>query len=176
MKKIYILLSRTNTIPARFVRSFTSGEFSHVSISLLPRTDTFYSYARRNINNPLLAGFIAEDIHANIFAKYPNTHCAVYSLDVSDEGYDKARQVIKNLTINKKKAKYSFLGALATRFGLKINRKYRFTCSQFCAYLLNQTEEITLPKHPSLMLPNDFMKLPNIELVYNGTLNDCTIS
>ena len=176
MKKIYILLSRTNTLPALFVRSFTSGEFSHVSISLLPRTDTFYSFARRNIKNPFLAGFITEDINKKIFAKYPYTHCVVYSVDVSDEGYFKARQVIKELTKNKKKAKYSFWGAFAMRFGFKVNRKYRFTCSQFCALLLHETNEISLPKHPALMLPNDFIKIPNIELVYDGTLKDCRIS
>ena len=110
MKKIFILLSRTNTIPARFVRSLTVGEFSHVSISLLPRTDTFYSYARRKVNNPLVAGFICENIHDGIFAKYPETHCAVYSINVSDDSYSKAERTIKILSKNKDKATYSFLG------------------------------------------------------------------
>ena len=176
MKKIFILLSRTNTIPARFIRTLTVGEFSHVSISLLPRTDTFYSYARRKIKNPLFSGLVSENIHTKVFAKYPDTHCAVYSLNVSDEGYNKARHIIKTFTKNKDKATYSFLGAAAMRIGIKVKRKYKYTCSQFAAFLLNSTGDISLPKDPSLMLPNDFIKIPSIELIYDGPLKDCVIN
>ena len=176
MKKIFILLSRTNTIPARFIRTLTIGEFSHVSVSLLPRTDIFYSYARRKLNNPFFAGLVSENIHTDIFAKYPETHCAVYSINVSDEGYTKAERIIKILDKNKDKATYNFLGAAAMRIGIKLKRKYKFTCSQFVAVVLNRTGEISLPKDPYLMLPNDFTKIPDIELVYDGPLKDCIIN
>lgn len=34
MKKIYILLMHTNTMPARLIRAITRYEYSHVAISL----------------------------------------------------------------------------------------------------------------------------------------------
>lgn len=175
MKKIYFLLSRTDTIPARIIRKFAPGEFSHVSVSLFPRTDMFYSYARRHINNPLFAGFISEDIHTKVFARYPDCHCALYSIEVSDEGYERAKRLIRYFRKNRKKATYSFIGAAAMRVGLKVKRRYKFTCSQFAAFLLQYTGDVTLPKDPSLMLPNDFVNIPRIELVYDGILKDCKI-
>ncbi len=176
MKKIYILLSRTNTVPARIIRKLTPGEFSHTSISLYPRTDHFYSYARRHINNPMIAGFISEDIHTKVFAKYPDTHCAVYCINVSDEGYDRAKKLIKYIRAHKKEATYNFIGVAPLKVGIPIKRKYKFTCSQFAAFLLQYTGDVKLPKDPYLMLPNDFPSIENATLIYDGLLKDCVIS
>jgi hypothetical protein len=175
VKKIYILLSRTNTVPARIIRTFAKGEFSHVSVSLFPRTDCFYSYARRHINIPLFAGFVSEDIHTKVFARYPHAHCALFSIEVSDEGYERAKQLIRIFRKNRKKATYNFLGAATVKMGISLKRKYKFTCSQFAAFLLDYTGDVQLPKDPYLMLPNDFLTIPNIDILYDGELKDCVI-
>ncbi len=175
MKKIYILLSRTDTVPARLIRTFTTGEFSHASISLYPRTDKFYSFARRLINNPLIAGFVSEDIHTKVFAKYPYTHCAVFSVDVTDEGYRRAKRIIAEFIKNRSIAKYSFVGAFAMKMHVKCKRRYKFTCSQFVAFVLHQTKNVKLPKDYSLMMPNDFLEIEGLTLIYDGILKDCTI-
>ncbi len=175
MKKIYVLLSRTNTLPARIIRVFTSGEFSHTSISLCPRTDHFYSYARRKMNNPMIAGFISEDIHTKVFAKYPDTHCAVYCLEVSDQGYERAKKLIRYFRAHRKEATYNFLGAATLKAGLTLKRKYKFTCSQFVAFVLHYTGDVVLPKDPYLMLPDDFTKIVGSKLIYDGILKDCQI-
>lgn len=173
MKKIYILLSRTNTVPARIIRKFAKGEFSHVSVSLTPRTDCFYSYARRHVDIPLFAGFISEDIHTKVFARYPEAHCALFSISVSDRGYERAKALIRHFVKNRKKATYNFLGAVTVKLGLSIKRKYKFTCSQFAAFLLDYTRDVKLPKDPYLMLPNDFTTISGMELLYDGKLKDC---
>lgn len=175
MKKIYILLSRTNTIPARVIRKFARGEFSHVSISLVPRTDCLYSYARRHLKNPMFAGFISENIHTKVFARYPEAHCAVLSVDVSDDGYEKAKKLIRYFRSHRKEATYNFLGAATMKLGLSLKRKYKFTCSQFAAFLLHYTGDVSLPKDPYLMLPNDFLKIESATLIYDGKLKDCVI-
>lgn len=175
MKKIYILLSRTDTIPARFIRKFAKGEFSHVSVSLLPRTDHFYSYARRHINNPMFAGFISENIHTKVFARYPDAHCAVLSISVTDEGYERAKKLIRYFRAHRKEATYNFIGAATVKLGLSLKRKYKFTCSQFAAFLLHYTGDVVLPKDPYLMLPNDFMDIEGANVIYDGKLKDCSI-
>ncbi len=175
MKKLYILLTRTNTVPARFIRAFTPGEFSHVSIAFSPRNDRFYSYARRKINNPAIAGLVSESINKNVFAKYPDTHCAVYSVNVSDEGYERAKDFVRYLRAHRNQATYSFIGAAAMKARIKVKRKYKFTCSQFVGYVLDYTRDVELPKDPYLMLPSDFQNLANSELVFDGLLKDCVI-
>ncbi len=175
MKNIYVLLSRTDTVPAKVIRRFTTGEFSHTSVSLYPRTDRFYSFARRKLNNPLIAGFISESIHTKVFAKYPNTHCAVLCIPISDEGYKRACRLIRFFVKNRKKATYSFLSAITMKLGLKLRRKYKYTCSQFVATVLYCTGDIKLPKDPCLMLPNDFLDIESATIVYDGMLQDCVI-
>ena len=175
VKKIYILLTRTGTMPAKVIHFFKGGTFTHTSLSLIPTTDCLYSYARRKINNPFNAGLIIENIHTEVFAMYPDCHCALYSIVVSDEAYEKMQGEITFFFNNYKKAKYNFLGMIPLAIGIRIRRKFRLTCSQFVALILQSSREIELPKDPYLMLPNDFPQISGIELEYDGVLKDCTI-
>ena len=175
MKRIYILLSRTETAPARVIRAVTNSYYSHTSLSLYPRTDHFYSYARRHVDLPMFAGFVSENIHTKVFARYPNAPCAVYAFDVSDRSYERAKKLIAYFRKNKKIATYSFLGAYAMKLGIPIKRKYKYTCSQFAAYVLYYSKAVKLPKDPYLMFPDDFPKIKGARLVYEGLLKDCVI-
>ncbi len=174
MKQVYILLSRTGTIPSRLIYKMTSGAFTHTSFSLLPETDRFYSYARRKINNPFCAGLIEENIHTEVFARYPNCHCSLFSLTVSDEGYERIRKELDLYWKNYARATYNFLGILPIRLGIPVHRKFKLTCSQFVALMLNASGDIELPKDPYVMLPNDFLKIKNIKKLYEGRLSKCT--
>lgn len=175
LKKIYILLTRTGTFPARVIHVVKGGTFTHTSLSLVQATDNFYSYARRKIKNPFNAGLIIENIHTEVFALYPDCHSAVYELNVSDEAYEKMKNKITYFFDNYKKAKYNFFGLIPMAFGIKIKRKFRLTCSQFVAIILQSAEEIKLPKDPYLMLPNDFSLIDGIKVIYDGKLKDCKI-
>ncbi len=176
MKKIYILLTRTGTLPAKIIHFFKGGTFTHTSLSMTPSTDCLFSYARRTVNNPLKAGLIVENIHTKVFALYPDCHCAMYCLTVSDEAYEKMRKEITFFFENYKKAKYNFLGLIPLALGIKLRRKFRLTCSQFVALILNSSSEIELPKDPYLMLPNDFLNIVGIELIYDGRLDGCSVN
>ena len=173
MKTIYILLAKTGTIPSRFIHTFTRGAFTHASLALTPETDRFYSYGRRVLRNLFNAGLIVEDIHGFVFARYPNCHCALYSLEVSDEAHEKMVQTVQEHLKNYEKATYNFLGVIPLRMGIRIPRKYKLVCSQFVARVLASANEIELPKDPYLMLPNDFLKIQNIQQIYEGPLKSC---
>lgn len=175
MKKVYILLSRTNTVPARIIRLFKGGRFSHASISLEPSTDKFYSYARRKPNNPLRSGLVAEDIHSGVFSLYPNAPCALYELEVSDDAYERMKLTLEYFLDNYDKATYNMIGLIPTAIGWKIKRKLHLVCSQFVAVILSSSSEIALPKDPYLMCPNDFLELENTKLIFEGKLCECVI-
>ena len=175
MKKIYILLSRTGTVPSRVIHWFKGGDFTHTSISLEPRTDRFFSYARRKLNNTLIAGFIVEDIHKGVFSFYPNCKCRVYELEISDEAYKSIQNQIAYYMEFYEKAKYNFFGLFTAIFGVSTKNALRHTCSQFVATILDESGAVKLPKKAAAMLPNDFMEIENIKLVYDGILTDCVI-
>ena len=176
MKKIYFLLSRTDTVPARVIRFFKGGKFSHTSLMLTEDTSTLYSYARRRLHNFLIAGFRVENIHTEVFGMYPHANCALYELTISDCAYKKICDEIEKYFANYNKAKYNFLGVIPLSFGIKFKRDYKLTCSQFVALMLHTCGEVTLPKDPYLMLPNDFMSISQAKKIYEGPLKDCRVS
>lgn len=57
MKKIYILLMHTKTIPSKIVRFFTRYKYSHVAMSLDKSCEVTYSFGRRKLNSILNGGF-----------------------------------------------------------------------------------------------------------------------
>ena len=174
MKHIYILLSKTGTLPSRFIHRMTGGAFTHASVALIPEPNKFYSYGRRRMHNIFNAGVINEDLHARVFALYPDAPCALYELEVTDEAYQAMKKKLAYYMKNYKKAKYDFVGTLPLRLGIKTKRRNQFklVCSQFVALIL-QSGEIKLPKDPYLMLPNDFEGVQGIRKIYDGALKNC---
>ena len=76
---IYVLLSRTHTVPARLIRFFTREPYSHTSIALDIELREMYSFARKHVYNPFDCGFIDEDIERGVFGMDKNISCRVYA-------------------------------------------------------------------------------------------------
>ena len=169
------MLTRTGTVPSRVIHALKEGNYTHTSISLEPRTDRFFSYARRRLNNTLIAGFVVENIHTGVFARYPKCQCKVFSIEISDESYENIQKQIEIHMELYEKSTYNILGMLTSIFGSSVTRPLKHTCSQFVATLLEKSSAVKLPKKPRAMLPNDFNKLENISVVYEGLLNECVI-
>ena len=176
MQKVYILLTRTNTIMARFLRQMTGDEFTHASLALDAKLDRMYSFARRNFYFPLIGGFIAENIHTGVFGHQPDTTCALYELEVSAESYQRICAIIQSFFDEYALYRYSFLGLALIKLGIAHQRPYRFFCSQFVAYVLSQSGALELPKDCSLITPNFFAQLPQLKLVYKGPLHSPVFS
>lgn len=152
---------------------FTRGTYTHTSLALTPRTDEFYSYARRRLYNFLIGGVIKEDLHTFVFARFPESSCVLYEIEVSDEDYGRIKAQVDLCMENYDKATYSFIGAALTRFGIIWRRKLKFTCSQFVAVCLDRAEGIKLPRDPYLMRPHDFLKLEGKRKIFEGKIKDC---
>ena len=81
-KSVYILLSKTKTIPSNLIKLFTREPYSHTSLALDISLNEMYSFARRGMYNPFNGGFISENIEKGIFGKHKGTRCTVYELKV----------------------------------------------------------------------------------------------
>lgn len=60
MKKIYVILLHTNTIPSKLVRFFTRYKYSHVALSLSRNCDILYSFGRKKIDSIFNGGFVIQ--------------------------------------------------------------------------------------------------------------------
>ena len=99
-------------------------------------------------------------------------YCEVYRLKISDESYQNLLKEIEKYDAEIDKYEYAVLGAWLCLLRIKKTFKYKRFCSQFVANLLHDGAGIELPHHPSKMRPKDFLKLPNLERVYSGTIKD----
>lgn len=69
MKKIYIILMHTRTIPAKLIKFATKYEYSHVGLSLEESCEEIYSFGRRKATSIINSGFTVEHKGRRIFSK-----------------------------------------------------------------------------------------------------------
>jgi hypothetical protein len=171
MKNLYILLSQTKTYPARAIRLYTHEPYAHASIAFDEDLEEMYSFARRGIYNPFNAGFIREYIDKGVFARYSSTECSIFRLQISEQQYDNLREEIEIFKQNRKYYSYNYLGLVGAAFNIPVQSKQRYFCSQFVAYVLEQSGIHIFNKNYALVKPRDIRTNNNLETVYQGRLS-----
>lgn len=168
MKKIYIILTHTGTILSRIIKKYTKDEFSHVSISLDINLKEMYSFGRLNPYNALWGGFIHEYIDKGTFKRFYKTKTKIYSLEITEEQYEKVKNNIERIKRNKKDYKFNMLGLLAVGFHKKIRKEHSFYCAEFIKYVLEKSEiKVELPE---IVKPEDFKNISGLQEIYSGLL------
>ena len=175
MKRIYILLTRTNTILARSVRKTTGTEFSHASIALDNNLDTLCSFTRKYMSNPVIGRLRPENINEGLLKKYNYTPCLIYSCLVEDEEYENIKKYIDSVYNSKKEYKFNNIGLFGCWFDIEINRKCKRCCSQFVAEAISCVKSIKMPRRVMTMRPNDFRYTEGLECIYSGKIKDIPI-
>ncbi len=174
MKKIYIILTYTGTILSKIIHIYTKEEYTHSSISLDRELTRMYSFGRYNAYNPFWGGFIRERINERTFKRFYNTKTVIYSLEITDEQYERIESEIRAFILEKDLYRFNLLGLIAKAFNLRLRRRYRFYCSEFVKYLLDKAKiENNLP---DVVEPEDFKKLPCLNLVYQGKLRNYSVN
>lgn len=170
MRNIYFVLTYTGTVLSKVIKAYTRKSYSHISIALDEDLGRMYSFGRLNPYNPFNAGFVREGIHYGTFNRFKNTEALIFSFKVSEKQYIKIEEQIKKFYVERTKYKFNLLGLFMTVFHKRIRRKYYFYCAEFVKYVLEQSEVNT--NLPSVVKPEDFVKIGNIKPIYQGKLQD----
>ncbi len=169
MKKIYVLLMHTNTIPSKLIKFFTRYKYSHVSISLQKDCNTMYSFGRRNLYNIFNAGFVVETSDGSFFKKFNKTLCRIYEIEVTDKQYENVKKVLEEMEANMNDYKYDFLGIIPRFFKIPVTFENKFVCSYFVADLLEKAEVCTFEKATCFVVPKSFEHVNKFHEIYNGS-------
>ena len=78
MKKIYILLTKSDTWVSHLIKLVTNDTYTHASISFEPDLQPMYSFSRKFVNLPLPAGLRMEPLDRGFYKKYSYIPCALY--------------------------------------------------------------------------------------------------
>ena len=172
LRNVYIVLTQTNTYPARAIRFYTNEPYAHASISFDEDLKEMYSFARKGIYNPFNAGFIRENIEEGVFGRFSSTTCCVYRLQITNTQYHKLREVINEFRYNKDAYSYNYLGLIGAAFNIPVKSKQKYFCSQFVAYVLEQSGINIFEKNYAMVKPKDIRVNPKLESIYHGRLSE----
>ncbi len=167
---IYILLTHSGSLLSKCIKQYTQEPYSHVSLALDIDLEDLYSFGRLNPRNPFIGGFVREDIIKGSYSRFPNTTCALYSLEINDFQYAALKQEILTFKLNQNKYGYNLIGLLGVVLGIPIERKYNYFCSQFVAALLKNSGISLFQKPIALVSPKDFRQCKFLQLIYEGKL------
>lgn len=171
-KDIYLVLSQSRTNFAKVIRFYTKEPYAHVSISFDEELEHMYSFGRKRMTNPFAGGFVQERIDEGTYARYAEKVC-IYKISISNEQYMKLREYIDEFEKNKEKHTYNIAGIAGVVVGIPIKRRYKYFCSQFVAYILQNSGIDLIDKPYEAASPSDFReKLEDIhaEKAYEGTV------
>ena len=173
MKRIYLILTYSGTILSRIIKIYTRDEFAHVSISLDEELNQMYSFGRLNPYNPFIGGFVHEGINIGTFKRFRKTQTAVYSIMISDEQYKKIKETIKLIRECPIAYKFNIIGLFGAGFNIRIHMRHSFYCAEFVKYLLEKAR--VKNNLPEIIKPEDFKRLDNIRLEYEGSLCEYSV-
>lgn len=171
-RNVYIIVTQTGTAFSRLLKLFTRAPYNHVSISLDSELGVMYSFARRELHRPWIAGLIREHPLEGMFFIKQDTQCRVYRLPVTEEQYQTVVGLLQQFMNNYERYRYNFLGLPLILFGIPMDRESHYACSQFVAFLLQKAGILFEDVHYSLVKPYDFCRQDAFELVYEGRLQD----
>lgn len=168
MKKIYILLMHTNTIPARLIQKVTNYKYSHVGIALQKDCNVIYSFGRKKLHSFLDAGFCVEYKDGEFFKTFHKTMCTIYEVPVTEEQYEKVKDIIHVMLLHSSQYQYDFIGIVLRFFGIPLTFKNKYVCSYFVASVLQKAKIYQFQKRVCFIKPKDFENLRGFREIYTG--------
>jgi len=171
-KNIYLLLSYTGSIVSNLIKRFSDLEYSHISIGIDDTFKTFYSFGRIMEWNPIIAGFVEENVKDGVYTRFSNAKYALYKLEISQEQYSELIDELLYFEKNKRVFRYNFAGLISAKVGISLDRSNAYFCSQFAARVFEKADIFQFSKKRGLISPMDFTEIPGIDLISSGELND----
>ena len=168
-KRIYIVLTRTNTILSRLIGIIKNDEYTHASISLNKDLEVMYSFGRKNKLNPFVGCFVKENLNEGVFEMHKNLKGLVIELEVTIKQYNKINELLNEFITNSNSYKYNYFGLIYNLLNIEACRSDRFLCSEFVYYLISESGVVNLNKPRNLIRPQDFLML-NSKILYKGNL------
>ncbi len=176
MPRIYVLISRSGSIPSRLIYLATRDPYTHSSLSFSDSLEVMYSFARKYSASPIPAGLVTERLDGDFFVRNAYMPCALYGIDVSDEVYSRAKEICKKMLSRADEYHYNFLGICTCNFNIAYEREKHYFCSQFVAKVLSESGAVKFSKPLSLIHPYDFPHQKGFKLIFEGKLCELTMA
>ena len=171
-KSVYIVISKTSTLPSNVIKMWTKEPYAHTSLAMDIELNEMYSFARKRLHNPFDCGFIYEDITTGVFGRDVDTTCRIGRLRVTPEQHRNIIDILNQFKEEQQQYGYNYLGIFGVMINKAVEREYNYFCSQFVFYVLREAGVEMFDKKPGLARPEDFRLWDRLEVIYEGKLNE----
>lgn len=171
MKRIYLLLTQVDSLVMRGIRLYTGSKYNHIAISI-DEMNSFYTFGRRVLYFPLIGGFIREQINKGLYRHFKNVRCLILSLEIDDAVFEKLDTQLSEFVRNSKIYKYNLAAFIGIIINKPLKMRNRYTCSEFTAMLIQQCGIYNFQKDLSLVIPEEFCRIPGLVKVYEGKMSE----
>ncbi|EUJ40863.1 hypothetical protein PWEIH_02414 [Listeria weihenstephanensis FSL R9-0317] len=167
--KVYVILTKTATIPGRMIQKYTRKPFNHVSISLTEDLTEVYSFGRLGKRNPLNGGFVVEDVRSGVLE---NATTAILSYEISKLQYRRIQKELDWFQLTSDNYRYNFWGILGLMLHLDLSAKNEFFCSQFVGHILELGGiSVVGSRSQNFLQPCDFLYEGEMEIEFCGLMS-----
>lgn len=166
--RIYIVLSRSETVLSRMVNKLTGAEVTHAAISLDSELEYMFSFGRRWASNPFIGCFHRERIDEGIYKKADQLPGVVIELRVTPAQYRAVSKMISDFLLNYHRYEFNYLGLIKQALGRHHTEDNRFFCSEFVYHVLHSCGICDFKRPRSSVHPQELLSLGRI--VYRGDL------
>ena len=160
LKKLYIMISKTDTGIGDLIRKVTGYPYNHVSMTLDENFHRWVSFARFHQNTPLYGGYITEPAE-RFLAKGETIDIRIFAIDLTPARYEELKLLFSKAGARVSSYIYNYLELLTLSIGIPFPIRNAFSCLGFANSVLG-TNYRSIKDLDQQMTPH---------LFYQGTLN-----
>ena len=134
-RKLYVLVSKSDTAMGRLIRTVCRYPYNHVSLSLDPEHRHWVSFARRVQDAPLYGGFIHEDAQ-RLLSCGAQQPVRMYEIPIDEERARHLEQIFAIAGQIDCGLLYNLFDAAASVFGFRVSIPGAYTCLSFANTVL----------------------------------------
>lgn len=168
-KKLYIVLTRSNTILSGLIHMIKEDEYTHAALALDKNLEYMFSFGRRYTRNPFYGCFKREQLNKGVYAQQKNLPGLIMELTVSDSEYRQVKNMVEEFSLNRHLYAYNYMGLINGMLGIGYYSEKRFLCSEFVYYVLHQCGICDLALPRNLVRPQNLTQL-DAKILFCGNL------
>lgn len=160
-KKLYVMITKTDTGIGKLIRAVTRYPYNHVSMTLDDSFRTWVSFARFHLDTPLYGGFIREPVE-RFLAKGQRIDIRIFALELPARRIEEIRALFDKAGVPGSDYIYNYLELVTLSVGLRFSIRDAYSCLGFANAVLG-TDHRSIKALDQSLTPR---------LFYEGTLND----
>lgn len=169
--KIYIVLTRTNSVMSNMIKCIKKDKYTHAAISFDKDLNHMYGFSRKYTYNPLIGVFKKEDINKGLYKLQKDLPGVIIEVEITEKQYTILQTILDEFILEKDKYKYNTKGLFYALLNKEIKVNDKFLCSEFVYYLLKEINLIDWDMSSNLVRPVHLVNVPG-KVVFEGNLKD----